>query len=267
MADRKRWNIEQLIFVGSLTENAYIPIDWFYRSSTRVFGCRWSHRIRTCNSMFLLWRFNICLLPFSSGFKGVDLFLMSELRITFSMLSSGITFLSDSTLLFWRHLLIIDVCKYGRTSKMYEWSLLKWSATCSPIVYVYLNSFSSQFLIESILFILFMLILICSPMLSVSLEFTSSLVFDGDRLAHLLFSLCVLCLFTNAASVSWVHPSPVFDGVRVAHPCCVLLTCSSMFIIFVLYGFTNVVSVSWVQHSPVLDGVCVAHLFSLSLTC
>jgi hypothetical protein len=35
--------------------------------------------------MFLLWPFNICLLPFSSGFKGFDLFLMSELRITFSM--------------------------------------------------------------------------------------------------------------------------------------------------------------------------------------
>jgi hypothetical protein len=183
------------------------------------------------------------------------------------LLSSNITFLSDSTQQFWRHSLIIDICKYGRTSKLYEWSLLKWSATCSPIVYVYLSSFSSQCLIGSILFILFMLILICSPMLSVSLEYTSSLVFDGDRFAHLLFSLCVLCLFTNAASVCWVHPSPVFDGVRVAYLFCVLLTCSSMFIIFVLYGFTNVVCVSWVQHSPVLDGVCVAHLFSLSLTC
>jgi hypothetical protein len=30
--------------------------------------------------MFLLWRFNIYLLSFSFGFKGFDLFLMSELR-------------------------------------------------------------------------------------------------------------------------------------------------------------------------------------------
>jgi hypothetical protein len=35
--------------------------------------------------MFLLWQFNICLLPFSSGFKGFDLVLMSELGITISM--------------------------------------------------------------------------------------------------------------------------------------------------------------------------------------
>ena len=83
-----------------------------------------------------------------------------------------------------------------------------------------------------------------------------------------------------------VLPSPVFYGVRFAHPFCMFLTCSSM--LFVHLEFTppqfSLVSVlliflicSCLVHqcfmcflssspSPVFYGVRVAHLFSLFLT-
>ena len=126
-------------------------------------------------------------------------------------------------------------------------------------------------------------VLSCSPMLSVSLEFTPSQFLMGSMLVIFFFGLE---LFTNVVCVSWVHTFTVFDGIHAGYLFYLVLSCSPMLsvsleftpsqfwwdpcclsFVFGLELFTNVVCVSRVHTFTVFDGIHAVYRLYLVLSC